>query len=91
MKLRDALYNWLQMEIVATGRPQDRAALETRAFFAEMLEEDHQVSDCRIRDRDSRFIYVEYKINGEPAEERFERELAEQLLHDINANPKFNE
>jgi len=91
MKFDDALFNWLQMEIVAAGRPDDRAALETRDFFLQILTEDHGVTEVGIAERTDEFITVAYVREGRPGSWRAPRPAAEQLLHDINANPKFNE
>ena len=33
MRLDDALFNWLQIQMVAEAGPDDRAAAETRDFF----------------------------------------------------------
>ncbi|MBP1156302.1 MULTISPECIES: hypothetical protein [unclassified Paenibacillus] len=90
MKLQDALFNWLQISIVAEARPEDHAAAETRDFFEVILREDHHLT---------RFSYTSdnsvYRIQYETAEEHrtqeFDRESAEQLLEDINSNPKYNE
>lgn len=43
MKLNEAIYNWLQIKVVAEARPEDRAAQDTYSFFSQILEEDHQV------------------------------------------------
>jgi hypothetical protein len=91
MKFDDALFNWLQMEIVVNGRPGDQAALETRDFFLQMLTEDHRVTEIGIAEQDDDFITVAYVREGRPGVWRAPRQAAEQLLIDINANPKFNE
>jgi len=90
MKLQDAIFNWLQISLVAEARPQDGAARETMEFFETILREDHALS---------RFLYVcddsvctvEYSQDGQDKLLRYDRELAEQLLTDINSNPKYNE
>jgi hypothetical protein len=91
MKFDDALFNWLQMEIVAAGRPDDRAAGETRDFFLQILTEDHGVTEVGIAETDEDFITVAYVRDGRPGRWRAPRQAAEQLLIDINANPKYNE
>ncbi|MDF2669200.1 MAG: hypothetical protein K0R67_1506 [Paenibacillus sp.] len=91
MKVRDALYNWLQMKIVSEERPEDGAAKETLDFFAEILREDHHVTNFSIDSMDSSAIIIRYDHEGVTAHERFDRELAEQLLQDIISNPKYNE
>ncbi|SFJ05522.1 hypothetical protein [Thermoflavimicrobium dichotomicum] len=41
MQLKDALFNWLQIQIVWDARPSDRSARDTVLFFEEILREDH--------------------------------------------------
>lgn len=33
MKREDALFNWLQIQVVAEARPDDQSALDTAAFL----------------------------------------------------------
>lgn len=91
MNLRDALYNWLQMKIVSDARPDDGAAVETRDFFATILTEDHKLSRYNVLETTDRYYVVHYELEGRTSTEKFERELAEQLLNDIESNPKYNE
>lgn len=91
MRIDDALFNWLQMEIVVEGRPDDRAAVDTRDFFLQILTEDHDISEIGIKEKDENWITISYVRQGRPNEWRVPREAAEQLLIDIEANPKFNE
>ena len=91
MKLEDALFNWLQIKIVADARPDDRAAADTLEFFATILREDHGLTDVRISRLDDSRAYVQYVQEGKTVTQTFDREEAEKLLHAINANPKFNE
>lgn len=91
MRFEDALFNWLQMEIVAEARPDDRAAADTRDFFLQILTEDHDVARIAITARDDSFLHVEYERSGRTASQQVRRETAEQLLADIIANPKYNE
>lgn len=91
MKLQDALYNWLQIRMVADARPDDKAALDTCEFFAAILREDHQVSEFGITAIDDTMVHVRMVMEGKPKKQMFPREAAEQLLHDINSNPKYNE
>ncbi|GAA4858068.1 hypothetical protein GCM10023310_41550 [Paenibacillus vulneris] len=90
MKLEDALFNWLQMKIVSEARPDDKAAEETRLFFEEILREDHAVSELETQDDEER-IHIVCKVNGAPNKLFFDKDYAEQLLHDINSNPKYNQ
>ena len=91
MKLQDALFNWLQIKIVADARDGDQAARETLGFFTQILHEDHRLSRFEITNRDETFITVKYETDGKIKTQMFDRLSAEQLLNDINANPKFNE
>ena len=91
MKLEDALFHWLQMKLVCDARPEDQAAKETLAFFAQILEEDHQLLRFALSAADDREYTVSYEnVTGSQCL-RFDRDLAEQLLRDIESNPKFNQ
>lgn len=90
MQLRDALFNWLQIQIVWEGRPSDRSARDTVLFFEEMLREDHQIT--RIEKKKDQHQYViQYEKDGEMHTETFPREAADQLYKDILAEPKYNQ
>lgn len=90
MNLQDALFNWLQISIVAEARPEDRAAGETRDFFEVILREDHQLTGFSYS-ADESFYRIQYETAGEQRTQRFDREAAEKLLEDIQSNPKYNE
>lgn len=90
MKLRDALFNWLQMDIVAEHRPDDGAAKETLKFFADILREDHSLTLVKAVLSDEDTYTITYEQDGESAETRFDRTHAEQLWQDIESNPKYN-
>lgn len=90
MKLEDALFNWLQMKIVSEARPEDRAAEETRLFFEEILREDHSITELVTTDDELR-IHITYETDGTSHNLFFDKDYAEQLLHDINSNPKYNQ
>ena len=90
MKLQDALFNWLQIRLVAEARPDDNAAKETEAFFAEILRDDHKLTDVRIAATEAMMIHIRYQQDGKTKMQMFDREHAEQLLRDINENPKYN-
>ncbi|RXZ77133.1 hypothetical protein EBB07_33185 [Paenibacillaceae bacterium] len=90
MRLEDALFNWLQIEIVASVRGDDRAAADTRDFFLQILQEDHGLSNLHIARTDDTMIHVKYERAGSVKTQLFPREAGEQLLSDINANPKYN-
>jgi hypothetical protein len=90
MRLKDVLFNWLQIQIVRDARPSDRSARDTVRFFEEMLREDHGVTVLQKRVEKNRYI-VEYEQNGEKQAEAFAREAAEQLLKDIMSEPRYNQ
>ncbi|GAB7053759.1 MULTISPECIES: hypothetical protein [Paenibacillus] len=90
MKLQDALFNWLQISIVAEARPEDRAAAETKAFFEVILREDHHLTQFGYT-ADDHVYRVQYETAEEQRTQQFDRESAEQLLEDIRSNPKYNE
>ncbi|MFC4808262.1 hypothetical protein [Paenibacillus sp. GCM10023250] len=90
MRLDDTLFNWLQIQLVAEARPDDRAAADTRDFFLEMLTEDHGLANLLVHKTDDTMIHVKYDKDGRQKTKLIPREAAEQLLADINANPKYN-
>jgi len=90
MRLEDALFNWLQIRLVEDGRENDRAAADTRTFFEQLLTEDHGVTNLTIEHTDESSVHLRYDIEGHSKLQMIPRELAEQLLRDINSNPKYN-
>jgi hypothetical protein len=91
MRFDDALFNWLQIQLVAEARPDDRAALDTRDFFMQILTEDHQIKHVGIDKIDDTMIHVRYeREDGRSKVQMIPRESGEQLLNDINGNPKYN-
>lgn len=93
MKLQDALFNWLQMDIVAKKRPHDQAALDTLHFFTSMLAEDHRLTHIQAKEdskQDDTYT-ITYELDGQQTHVRIDRVSAEQLWHDIESNPKYNE
>jgi hypothetical protein len=89
LKLEDTLFNWLQIKIVAEARTDDLAAEETKAFFEEILREDHGCTDFQATS-DETMTHISYEVNGTRKRLMFAKEAAEQLLDDINSNPKYN-
>jgi hypothetical protein len=87
MRLEDALYNWLQIKIVADARQDDGAARETLDFFEQILREDHQLTSFKAERSDETMIYVRYEKDGKSKTQMFDRESAEQLLADIESSP----
>jgi len=90
MVLQDALFNWLQMKIVSDARPDDGAAKETLDFFGIILTEDHLLSEVVVGNENEEKLFIQFIQDGESKKQLFDRERAEQLLTDINSNPKYN-
>lgn len=90
MRLEDALFNWLQIKLVAEGRPDDEAAKRTLEFFEEILRDDHGLQQVTVASMDSGLIEVTYEKDGEPFTRTYPREAGEALLQDIISNPKYN-
>lgn len=90
MRVEDAFFNWLQMKLVSDARPEDQAAEDTRVFFEQILREDHAVSEWETVSDDTR-IFIDFEQNGGRKKLFFDKELAGQLLTDINSNPKYNQ
>lgn len=90
MQLKDALFNWLQIQIVQDARPSDRSARDTVQFFEKMLHEDHGVEQLEIQKEENQYV-VHYQQSDEEKEEVFPKVIAEKLLQDILAEPKYNQ
>jgi hypothetical protein len=90
VKREDALYNWLQIQIVADARPDDRSAADTAAFFAEILRDDHQAQEWEYR-REGDWYTVRCVFAHEVWEHRYPAEEAESLLAAIANEPRYNE
>lgn len=89
MNLQDALYNWLQIKLVADARPDDHAAKETLDFFELILREDHGLDSFEVSQTDDTMIHVRYGTDGKWKRQMFDRESAERLLADIEAEPRY--
>lgn len=90
MKLQDALFNWLQIKVVADVRPDDASALETVAFFHEMLTDDHSVTEL-LYSKDETMYTIRYVIEEKRKTQMFDREAVESLLQAIGNEPKYNQ
>ncbi|AUS09371.1 hypothetical protein C1X05_11460 [Laceyella sacchari] len=90
MQLKDALFNWLQIQVVWDKRPSDRSAKETVHFFEEMLREDHQVTIVEKKAEGDNYL-ITYEQAGEPSQIAFPRDQADKLLNDIINEPKYNQ
>lgn len=90
MNFEAALFNWLQIRIAADHRPDDQAAQQTADFFLSVLRDTHGIGDIRVESGED-LVRVIYEKDGTESVKSFDRQMAEQLLADIEANPKFNE
>ncbi|MDP5273129.1 hypothetical protein [Chengkuizengella axinellae] len=91
MNLQDSLFNWLQMKVVYNARPDDNSALKTLEFFETILTEDHHLTNITLDLSDDEMMYlVTFTQDGEGLTKKFDREIVDQLLEEINSNPKYN-
>lgn len=90
MRLEDALFNWLQIYIVSKARPNDRAAKKTADFFHEILTDDHKLHNITV-EKDGSWYTIHYDAGEKSQSKRFPRPAAEQLLADIESEPKYNQ
>lgn len=79
MKLADALFNWLQIRVVADARPEDQSAQETVHFFRQILREDHHVEKIEYQKDDAMYT-LQYEHEGKTLTQRYPIEAVEQLL-----------
>ncbi|MEH7418286.1 hypothetical protein V7266_23755 [Neobacillus drentensis] len=85
--LQDALYNWLTIKVVCDARPDDKAAIETRDFFEEILIVQHSVSSIEMT-TDDLMYYISYQQGEETKKVRYPRELIEIMINQINQEPE---
>ncbi|MBC8079753.1 MAG: hypothetical protein H7X86_05380 [Gorillibacterium sp.] len=88
MNLQDALFNWLQIKLITEARPDDGAAVETLAFFEEILHVDHGLEQVELAEIDANMVHIRYTVEGITKQHKFNRELAGKLLADIKSAPK---
>lgn len=89
MKLTDALFNWLQIAIVAEARPADKSAQETVLFFEKMLKEDQEVTELTKELHEHHYV-LSFLHQGEKKTESIFQDSADQLLKEILAEPRYN-
>lgn len=89
MKRDDALFNWLQIQVVADARPDDQSALNTASFFREMLREDHEMNELSYR-QDGDWYVLTGRSHSEEWESRYPVESVQSLLIAINNEPRYN-
>ncbi|HYK71878.1 MAG TPA: hypothetical protein VEV44_01940 [Pseudoneobacillus sp.] len=85
--LQDSLYNWLTIKVVCDERPDDKAAMETKELFDDILQNEHGVEDIIVT-TDAVMYYLEYKHQNEVKKARYPRELIEIMLDQINQEPE---
>jgi hypothetical protein len=85
--LQDSLYNWLTIKVVCDERPDDKAAMETKELFDDILQNEHGVEDIIVT-TDAVMYYLEYKHQNEVKKARYPRELIEIMLYQINQEPE---
>jgi hypothetical protein len=89
VKRDDALFNWLQIQVVADARPDDQSALDTAAFFRVMLQEDHGMAELSYR-REGDWYVMSGHAQAEEWEGRYPAEAIDALLIAINNEPRYN-
>ena len=89
MKFDDAIFNWLQIAVVAEVRPDDLSAKETADFFKKLLIEDHQITTIRY-ERDPLIYTVYYEKDGKEEKMTFGLDLVDKLIDDIEKEPKYD-
>ncbi|GED70572.1 hypothetical protein BRE01_42740 [Brevibacillus reuszeri] len=90
MKREDVLINWLQIKVVADARPTDQSALDTAAFFLQLLQEDHLIHELGYRKEGGRYVLFGLSESG-PWESQYPVEIVESLLIAIESEPKYNQ
>ncbi|WP_028775459.1 hypothetical protein [Shimazuella kribbensis] len=89
MQQSDALFNWLQIQIVWDARPSDISAKDTVVFFETLLLEDYEIKELKMELRNQEYC-ISYKQEGKEHKVSFPKEQAEKLLKDITEEPKYN-
>jgi hypothetical protein len=87
-QFENALFDYLQIKIVADARPKDDAAKKTSEFFYSVLEEDHKVENLQFT-KDETMYHVTYTAQGKTKKKFYDREAVEQLLTAIEAEPRY--
>jgi len=90
MKLDDALFNWLQIQVVAVARPHDASAQETASFFLEILTNDHHVSEPSYEEDEASYL-LSFYMDGQLVTKRYDKENVDSLLVAIDSEPKYNQ
>ncbi|SHE62653.1 hypothetical protein SAMN05444392_102118 [Seinonella peptonophila] len=92
IQLTNALFNWLQIQVVWNARPTDRSAKDTVSFFQDLLREDHEIDQLELElDKEKRVYIISYLQKGEAHQQLFPQEEAEKLLQEIIREPRYNQ
>lgn len=89
MKREDALLNWLQIQVVADARPHDQSAIDTAAFFLQLLQEDYLISEIGFQ-RENDWYRLFGNSDSGAWESRYSAETVDSLLIAIESEPKYN-
>ncbi|MFC0523989.1 hypothetical protein ACFFGV_10500 [Pontibacillus salicampi] len=85
--LQDTVYNWLTIKVVADTRPDDTSAVETSAFFWELLKEEHHVQDINVERLEEMYV-VACQTATETRMYRFPTELIDCMHNTIKEEPE---
>ncbi|UOY93774.1 hypothetical protein MUG87_06550 [Ectobacillus sp. JY-23] len=85
--IQDALYNWLTIKTVAEARPDDEAAKETYALFADMLFHEHGVTETKLEKYEEMYM-VYYTAHGLEKTARFPSELIDCYVEQMEREPQ---
>lgn len=84
--MQDVVYNWLSIQIVADERQDDRSAVDTAAFFWNLLQSEHEVEDVDVQKLEDMY-FVTCHTSTEKREFRFPLELIDCMNDTIKNEP----
>ncbi|WCN38965.1 hypothetical protein [Aneurinibacillus uraniidurans] len=90
MKIDTALFDYLQIKVVADARPDDTAAQQTADFFRSILEQDHQLEKLDVT-HDETMYHVTYTTAGKTKMRMYDRESVEVMLAAIEREPRYGQ
>lgn len=90
MKIDTALFDYLQIKVVADARPDDTAAQQTADFFRSILEQDHQLEKLDVT-HDETMYHVTYTAAGKTKMRMYDRESVEVMLAAIEREPRYGQ
>ncbi|WP_047151528.1 hypothetical protein [Aneurinibacillus tyrosinisolvens] len=88
MKIENALFDYLQIKVVADARPDDTAAQKTSDFFYSILQEEHKLENLEYTVDDTMY-HVKYTADGKSKTRFYDRESIEHLLSSIETEPRY--